>query len=597
MEGVIMKHHLRVFVSFVMLCLVGLNESQSQQVFVVNLNDTSGDLFKVTLVPEKLSAANNVFQFASTAPGTYQVMDIGRFVSDFKAFNGAGKEVSVTHNSINQWIISSPGSVRRITYTVADLWKTKVDSDRVYPMCSSTISDDFVMLNGQCVFGYFSGMQSEPIRIKLEYPSQWKLGTALTQDRAGYFMAEDFDRVVDSPFYLGNLSTASTEVGGARIDVYTYSKTGLITSATMLASLENILRAESDFTRGLPVDRYVFLFEFGDFSAGAWEHSYSSEYVMREDTLTSTYSANINSIVAHEFFHVNTPLNIHSELIEHFNFVKPVMSQHLWLYEGTTEWAAHMLQLRDTLITLNQYLRTLQGELNANDGYDQKLSLTQLGVHSTEMQDQYGNIYQKGAFVSGLLDIRLLELSHGKRGLREILVELSKKFGKKRAFSEEKFFDQLVAMTYPEIRDFVDRYIKGPERLPVKEYFGWLGIDYQEKGDVDSSKSALGVGLGLVDNAIGVTAVYPDSKSELRKGDIIEKIDTSALTFQNARMLFARASMMRAGQTVKMTIKRGGHEMDVDCTLEPRVTRHTFAVNPNATYEEVALRKVWMKNL
>jgi predicted metalloprotease with PDZ domain len=589
--------HVRRLIAVAALYLTSLSCLLSQQVFEVNLKDVSVDSFKVTMVPERLTASNNVFQFASTAPGTYQVMDIGRFVGDFKAYDKAGEAVATDHSSTNQWTISHPESVERITYSVADIWNSKVDKDRVYPMCSTTISKDFVMLNGQGVFGYFSGMQSEPIKIKLDCPSDWKVGTALQKDGNGYYEAEDFDKVVDSPFYLGNLSTATTEVGGATVDVYTYSRKGLITSEAMLVSLKSILNAESDFTKGLPVDHYAFLFYFGKFSAGAWEHSYSSEYVMKEDTLTPTYAANVVSIVAHEFFHVNTPLNIHSELIEHFNFVKPAMSQHLWLYEGTTEWAAHMLQLRDHLTTLDQYLKVLQGELNANDGYDQNLSLTQLGIHSTEMQDQYGNIYQKGAFVSSLLDIRLLELSHGKRGLRELLIELSKKYGKKQAFSEDKFFDQLVSMTYPEIGDFIDRYIKGTEKLPVKEYFSWLGIDYSERGDVDSSKSALGVGLGLVDNAIGVKVVYPDSKSGLMKGDVVEKIDSTTLTFQNAQMLFGKVTTLRPGEKVLMTIKRDGKQMDLMAELIPRATRHKFTVNPNASPEETRLREAWMRNM
>jgi hypothetical protein len=68
---------------------------------------------------------------------------------------------------------------------------------------------------------------------------------------------------------MGKMSTATTEVGGAKIEVYTYSQKGIITSDAMLASLKSILKAESDFTRGLPVDHYVFLFYFGAFSAGA----------------------------------------------------------------------------------------------------------------------------------------------------------------------------------------------------------------------------------------------------------------------------------------------------------------------------------------
>ena len=579
------------------LCLTSLTTLLSQQMFEVNLNDRSGDSFKVSLFPEPLSNSNNIFQFASTAPGTYQVMDIGRFVNEFKAFDKSGNIIPTEHSSTNQWTISRPADVKKITYTVADLWNAKVDKNRIYPMCSTTIQDEFVMLNGQGVFGYFNGMQTEPIKIKLDYPKEWQLGTALQLDREGYYEAEDFDKVVDSPFYLGKLTTATTEVGGAKIDVYTYSKKGLITSTAMLASLQNILKAESDFTKGLPVERYTFLFWFGEFSAGAWEHSYSSEYVMKEDTLAAAYAANVVSIVAHEFFHVNTPLNIHSELVEHFNFVKPVMSQHLWLYEGTTEWAAHMLQLRDGLITLPEYLQTLRGELNANDGYDQNLSLTELGVHSTEMEDQYPNIYQKGAFVSGLLDIRLLELSHGVFGLRELLIKLSKEFGKKRAFNEDKFFDQLVAMTYPQVGDFIARYIKGSEQLPVTEYFNWLGINYAERGDIDSSKSGLGIGLGVVDNVIAVTMVYPDSKSGLMKGDIVEKIDSTDFTFQNAQSTLSKLTAMKPGTKAAIKVKRGNEEMEVLAELQARVQRHQFSIDTHASLEQVRLREAWMKNM
>ena len=591
-----MKFFHKFFVSIAVM-VSGLSLLSGQQRFEVNLNDRSGDTFKVTLYPEPLAASNNTFQFASTAPGTYQVMDIGRFVDNFKAFDQSGKEVPTEHSSTNQWTISRPSDVKKITYTVADLWNAKVKEHRVYPMCSTTISDDFVMINGQGVFGYFDGLQAEPIRIKLSFPSEWKIGTALKRDQEGYYVADDFDKVVDSPFYLGNLTTATTEVGGARIEVYTYSQKGLITSEKILESLKSILKAESDFTKGLPVDRYVFLFHFGTIGAGAWEHSYSSEYVMNEDTLSPAFVGNVVSIVAHEFFHVNVPLNVHSELIEHFNFVKPVMSQHLWLYEGTTEWAAHMLQLRENLTTIKQYLLMLQSKLNANDSFDQTLSLASLGVHSTELEDQYPNIYQKGALVSSLLDIRLLQLSHGKAGLRELLMRLSKEYGKKRAFSEGKFFDQLVAMTYPEIGDFINRYIRGAEKLPVQEYFSWLGIDYKQVGDADSSKGSLRLGMRPMDSLIVVSMVYDDSKSGLIKGDVVEKIGGTPLTFQNAQQLFGKMVAQKAGSRIPITVKREGKEMEIVSILEPRVSRHLFSLNPDASPEQLRLREIWMRNM
>ena len=136
--------------------LILFSTSFAQQVFEVNLNNRADDKFHVTVYPEKLSNDNNIFQFASTAPGTYQVMDIGRFVSDFKVYDANGNEIPAEHSSTNEWTISDPTKVQKITYKVADIWDTPVKEHRIYPMCSSTISNDFVMINGQAVFGYLS---------------------------------------------------------------------------------------------------------------------------------------------------------------------------------------------------------------------------------------------------------------------------------------------------------------------------------------------------------------------------------------------------------------------------------------------------------
>ena len=92
-----------------------------------------------------------------------------------------------------------------------------------------------------------------------------------------------------------------------------------------------------------------------------------------------------------------TPLNIHSEIIEHFNFVTPVPSEHLWLYEGTTEWAAHTLQLRAGLKTPEAYLATMIKKMNIdhNANFDSTYSLKELALtsYSDSGQAQYSNIY------------------------------------------------------------------------------------------------------------------------------------------------------------------------------------------------------------
>jgi predicted metalloprotease with PDZ domain len=454
--------------------------------YAIDLTDRSDDQFKVTAWVGGLTAENAVYQFAATAPGTYQVMDIGRFVRRFEAFDAAGKPVPVEQVSVNQWKLSDAPRVRTIRYAIAETWDTQVDRHQVYLMCGTSMEEDHVLINPHAVIGYPTGMQARPIRLRIKYPAKWKVGTALLRDRGGAYLAQDFDHLVDSPILLGRLTEARTRVTGVPVEIYTYSKTDKIKSSQLLGAMNGMLQAAGRFLGKLPVDRYTFLYHFEDRPAGAWEHSVSSEYVLQESEYSDSVGSYVTDIAAHEFFHIVTPLNIHSEIIEHFNFVTPVPSQHLWLYEGTTEWAAHAMQLRSGLKSPQEYLDKVIQKMQIDRAkFDSTYSLRELALtsYSDSGQAQYGNIYMRGALTAGLLDIRLLELSGGSRGLQDLIADLTRKYGKRRAFPESTFVDTLVAMTSPEVRDFFNRYVMESERLPIAEYYGKLGIRLIERPD------------------------------------------------------------------------------------------------------------------
>jgi predicted metalloprotease with PDZ domain len=454
--------------------------------YAIDLTDRADDRFKVTAWVGDLTSDNAVYQFAATAPGTYQVMDIGRFVRSFEAFDAAGKPVPVERVSVNQWRLGDAPRVRTIRYSIAETWDTKVDRHQVYLMCGTSMENDHVLINPHAVIGYPTGMQARPIRLRVKYPAGWKAGTALERDRGGAYLAEDYDHLVDSPILLGRLSEARTSVTGVPVRIFTYSKTDRIHAAQLLGAMDGMLQAAGRFLGKLPVDRYTFLYHFEDRPAGAWEHSLSSEYVFQEGEFTDSLGRYLTDIAAHEFFHVVTPLNIHSEIIEHFNFVTPVPSQHLWLYEGTTEWAAHVMQLRSGLKSPEEYLEKVIQKMQIDRAnFDSTYSLRELALtsYSDSGQAQYANIYMRGALTAGLLDIRLLELSGGSRGLQDLIADLTRMYGKRRAFPEATLVDTLVAMTYPEIRDFFDRYVWESERLPIAEYYAKMGIRLVEGPD------------------------------------------------------------------------------------------------------------------
>ncbi|MEO9965477.1 MAG: peptidase [Reichenbachiella sp.] len=446
----------------------------------IDLNDRSGDTFKVQMYVNELSEDNDVIQFAATVPGTYDISDVGRFVTNFQAFDEAGNTLVSESVSTNQFRILEPESAYKITYEVFETFDTPVSTNQIYAMAGTSIEHDHVLLNTPMVIGYPTGLKERDYFVSLSYPEEWTLGTALEVYGENVFRATDFDHLADSPILLGEMTTSTIEVGGADINVHVYSEGQNITSTLVLNDVEQILLDAEAFLKTLPTDQYDFLYHFGDVNAGALEHSKSSVYVLRDGPYSANYGAAIKSISAHEFFHVVTPLNIHSEIIANFNFAVPTPSQHLWLYEGVTEWASDFMQYRNGSMSQTTLFSELGRKVEVNSFFDEDFSLVDISTQSYTPSggEQFVNIYNRGAFIISLLDIRLLELSDGQRGMREVVLELVETFGPDKAFSETDFFDTVVDMTSPEIEDFIDSYIKGTETLPIQEYYSKIGVEY-----------------------------------------------------------------------------------------------------------------------
>ncbi len=588
-----------------------LSSVQEVTTFSINLNDRADDLFKVSVSVAGLGPENSYFQFAATAPGTYQTMDIGRFVRTFKAFDRNNNPVAVERISINRWELTHPEKIRRIEYQIAETWDTPVDSNRIYNMCGSSLENDHALINGQAVFGFFAGKQHDEIHVKLQYPQTWLAGTALMQNAGGAYIAKSYDHLVDSPIQLGRMSKASTTISKTKIDVYCYSKTDMVQADEVLLAMEKMLYAAEAFIGDLPVPHYTFLYHFEDASHGAWEHSYSSGYVYQEREFEKLKDS-ILKTAAHEFFHIITPLNIHSEVIENYNFSEPTVSKHLWLYEGTTEWAAQIMLLRGKLRTLDDYFKILRRKVAIDQMYYQKdYSLTDLAQNSFSEKGarQYGNIYMRGAVVAGLLDILLLDLSDGQRGLRDVLNELARDYGPSRPFPEDGLFQEITRRTYPQIADFFNNYVENANPLPLTEYYEKIGISYHEQADFVDAES----GFGSKDGRFYIfNSAEELSHLNIRNGDFIVKIDGKTIRSTSMRRLKKKLQKADNGKTHKLQIERDGKMITIESAdkkfialLQKFVNNFrkltiqgsfAFKLKPQASPRQLRLREKWLQN-
>ena len=161
-------------------------------------------------------------------------------------------------------------------------------------------------------------------------------------------------------------------------------------------------------------------------------------------------------VCIHEFFHILTPLGLHSEEIGNFDYINPKMSQHLWLYEGITEYFAGISQLKGGVIDKEEYIQSLlRGKIRAADRYPTaKMSFTEMSenVLKNPYKKQYGQVYQRGALMGALLDIRIMELTGVKKTCTTSSSLCATFYGPNKSFKDPQIIAEFVALVHPDLQ-------------------------------------------------------------------------------------------------------------------------------------------------
>ena len=413
--------------------------------YAVDLNKLENDRLKVELIAPQVKQPTAVFSLPKIIPGTYSIADYGKFISEVKAFDKLGKALPVSRINENQWKIGNASRMYKLTYVVDDIFDAS-QKHNIYPMAATNFEEGKnYSLNMPGVFGFFEGLRNLPFQITLEKPAQFYASTALEPIQAAatrdVFEVRSADELYDYPIMYTIPDTASVQVGNCKVLVSVYSPNRQIHAAQIAEWMSNLLDGARQYLGGkLPADKYAFIYYFRDPKekqsfpiglGGALEHTTSSYYYLAEAPAEQLKDG-IVDMSSHEFFHIVTPLTIASREVKEFNFNKAVMSRHLWLYEGVTEYTAHHVQVKYGLNSVRQFLDKLSGKITVSRSYyNDSLSFTELSVHSTDKwAKEYGNVYQKGALIAACLDLYLLHLSNGYYNLRNLTQDLGVRFGK-----------------------------------------------------------------------------------------------------------------------------------------------------------------------
>lgn len=593
---------------------------------VIDLSSVENDKAPVTINPGRFTIETVVYRLPKVIQGTYSVSDFGKYIDDFKALNYKGEEMQVTQLDDNSWSIAEAKELDKISYLVNDTYDIEavggIGEEQPFSPAGTNIEPKNYVLNLHGFIGYFDSLKNNQYKLDVTAPADFVRTSALQTTNTStsedgknittsYFAPRYFD-ITDNPMMYGNLDVEEFQVGSIKIVLSVYSPNKVHTAKSLKETIYKMMEAQKNYMGDINstprYDIYLYLSEGKEDSPkgyGALEHHTSTVVVLGESSSKEALAESMIDVVSHEFFHIVSPLSVHSEDVHYFDYNNPTFSKHLWMYEGVTEYFATLFQVDQGLVDEDEFYNDIMTKIHAAQKYDDAMSFTIMSenVLKAPYKDQYINVYMKGALIGMCVDILIREESNGSRGILSLMKELSNKYGKNKPFEDDKLFDEIVAMTYPSLGEFFNTHVKGDLPIDYNEFFNKVGLEIGE-GKIKTNFILLnGAPIVSGDGQKGTIFFTEDALKNsfwkehgVQANDVIKTINGTALTLQNANQVLQEVFMWKPGQDVEVVMDRAGEEVVIKTTTtQPYAQGEAIMEKADATEAQKTLRKAWLK--
>ncbi|MEP0266196.1 peptidase M61 [Dokdonia sp.] len=622
-----------ILIAFIISCdstknIVSTTTNSTVQV-AIDLVNITDDKVNVRIQPGTITTDMITFYLPETVPGTYTDSDYGAYIENVQVFSKSGSLLKVQQTSTNTWDIQNATQIGYIQYEVNDTYDIESEHDIFSPAGTNFKVEEQFMLNLHGLIGYIQNQEEYSYNIDIHRPTAIEATTSLpkqtnlTYTKATFenpqsidsYEAKRYFEVIDNPIMYNAPNKEVFDIGGITIEVSVYSPSGTVKASQLRANIEQMMKAQKTYLGAMDAtDRYsilLYLSTVGPEDAqgfGALEHHKSTVVVLPEAMPRDAMDGAIVDVVAHEFFHIVTPLNLHSTEIHKFKYNDPKMSQHLWMYEGITEYFAQHFQVQQGLVNNAEFYNTIVSKITNSKSYNDSLSFTKMSENILEepYASNFGNVYEKGALIAMCIDILIRENSNGERGILSLMKELTDRYGANRPFEDTAIIPQITAMTYPAVGDFFEKHVIGTMPINYSAFFDKVGLEYNSYKvptgyfiDVDSRTPYIDGSQAentvFIRQGIELHTFFKDMN--IQGGDVIKKINDKTYDLSNVYDLIGNSNNWKEGDAITMVIERDGEEMTLSGNVSTPLINKPSLIELQYLVEgpELRLRKSWLK--
>jgi predicted metalloprotease with PDZ domain len=552
-------------------------------------------------------------------PGSYLVREHQRHIDGLTARAEDGRELTVAKVDKHTWRVECEDArTVKVAYRLHCFELT---------VRTNHVDATHAFLNPSAAAIFVVGREREPCSVRLQLPHSWRAWVALPfVEEGGFYRAQDYDELADSPFEMGTEGSHNSHLftaQGVPHELVVWGR-GDFDPRRVIPDIIKIIDAEAAVFGGLPyTDRYLFILHLNDKGRGGLEHRRSCALLVpRFSFVQKSAYEDFLLLVAHEFFHLWNVKRLRPAAFTPYDWTRENHTRLLWAMEGLTSTWEVMALRRAGLVTPQRFLEIWAErctQLLRTPGR-LRMSLSQASFDAwikhyrpdESTQNTTVSYYLKGSIVGFLLDLELRRRSGGERSLDDLVRVLFEKHGDAPGLPEDGVEKAAIELLggEPAFHDWFQRSVHSTQELQLEEALSGVGLDVlqhpaknaDDKGGAQETRSDapplaqprgwLGATLRDRSGALEVTSVAegsPAQLSGLAAGDELVACDGFRADLKS------RISRAQPGQTIRLSLFRMDELLEVALQLAPAPRDTvTFVPRESAAPGVRALREKWL---
>jgi predicted metalloprotease with PDZ domain len=178
--------------------------------------------------------------------------------------------------------------------------------------------------------------------------------------------------------------------------------------------------------------------------------------------------------------------------------------------------------------------------------------------------------------------------------------QLSTEYGVSKPFNDADLFAKITSLTYPEVGEFLTKYVSGPTPIPYYDYLAKVGVTKVTKKTPEGIFLKGQVPYIGVDRSNKEIFIAPDKELNifyttlgLKGGDRIVSINDKAYSLDNIYDMISESQKWKENDPISIKIKRDGKEEIIKGVVKfPYIDTDGLEATDSS---KATLREAWLK--